>query len=121
MLAPFIEHYLKAPETVLVLQGPPGTGKTLLIRAILGAISRRKETPARTLYTADAKSLQTDAIFVKFITESHDAFVIEDADHLLRPRANGNENRSRHLHSRPDPVGPALVPLGEHHAVRLWR
>ena len=37
----FIDQYLEAPETVLVLQGSPGTGKTRLIRAILAAISAR--------------------------------------------------------------------------------
>ena len=93
----FIERYLEAPETVLVLQGPPGTGKTRLIRAILGQISRRKGGHAQALYTGDKKSLETDEIFVKFITGWDDAFVVEDADHLLRPRASGNEHLHRFL------------------------
>jgi ATPase family protein associated with various cellular activities (AAA) len=93
----FIERYLDAPETVLVLQGPPGTGKTRLIRAILGQISRRKAGHAQALYTGDKKSLETDEIFVKFITGWDDAFVVEDADHLLRPRASGNEHLHRFL------------------------
>lgn len=93
----FIQRYLDAPETVLVLQGPPGTGKTRLIRAILGEISRRKNGHAQALYTGDKRSLENDEIFVKFITGWHDAFVVEDADHLLRPRASGNENLHRFL------------------------
>jgi hypothetical protein len=93
----FIKRYLDAPETVLVLQGPPGTGKTRLIRAILGQISRRKGGHAQALYTGDKKSLETDEIFVKFITGWDDAFVVEDADHLLRPRATGNEHLHRFL------------------------
>jgi ATPase family associated with various cellular activities (AAA) len=96
-VATFIKRYLDAPETVLVLQGPPGTGKTRLIRAILGQISRRKGGHAKALYTGDKKSLETDEIFVKFITGWDDAFVVEDADHLLRPRASGNENLHRFL------------------------
>lgn len=90
----FIRQFLSASESVLVLQGLPGTGKTRLIRAILGEISRQKEDKARALYTGDMKALASDEIFVKFITGWDDAFVIEDADHLLKPRSHGNE----HLH-----------------------
>jgi hypothetical protein len=93
----FIHRYLDAPETVLVLQGGPGTGKTRLIRAILGEISRRNGGAARALYTGDKKALESDEIFVKFITGEENAFVVEDADHLLRPRSEGNENLHRFL------------------------
>lgn len=93
----FVTRYLDAPETVLVLQGPPGTGKTRLIRAILGEMSRRKGEQAECLYTGDMKALAGDAIFVKFITGVHDAFVVEDADHLLKPRADGNQDLHRFL------------------------
>jgi transcriptional regulator of acetoin/glycerol metabolism len=93
----FVARYLGAPETVLVLQGPPGTGKTRLIRAILGEMSRRKGAPARALYTGDMKALASDEVFVKFITGEEDAFVVEDADHLLKPRADGNEHLHRFL------------------------
>jgi ATP-dependent 26S proteasome regulatory subunit len=93
----FIARYLDAPETVLVLQGPPGTGKTRLIRGILGEITRRKGEQAHALYTGDVRALASDEVFVKFITGGHDAFIVEDADHLLKPRADGNENLHRFL------------------------
>jgi SpoVK/Ycf46/Vps4 family AAA+-type ATPase len=93
----FIDRYLEADDTVLVLQGPPGTGKTRLIRAILGRISRRKGHDAQALYTGDKKALENDELFVKFITGSEDAFVVEDADHILKPRADGNEHLHRFL------------------------
>jgi hypothetical protein len=93
----FISRYLDGRETVLVLQGPPGTGKTRLIRAILGEMSRRKGEPARAMYTGDIKALAADEIYVKFITGEDDAFVIEDADHLLKPRADGNDHLHRFL------------------------
>jgi ATPase family protein associated with various cellular activities (AAA) len=96
-VAAFIQRYLDSPETVLVLQGPPGTGKTRLIRAVLGEISRRKGGDAQALYTGDKKALESDEIFVKFITGWDDAFVVEDADHLLKPRSAGNENLHRFL------------------------
>ena len=95
----FIARYLAAPETVLVLQGPPGTGKTRLIRAILGEMTRRRSDgeEAQALYTCDMRALAGDEMFVKFITGRQDAFVIEDADHLLKPRADGNEHLHRFL------------------------
>lgn len=93
----YVERFLASRETVLVVLGPPGTGKTRLVRAILTALSRRKDDSARVLYTADQKAVENDEIFVDFITGSHDAFVIEDADHLLKARANGNMHLHRFL------------------------
>jgi hypothetical protein len=93
----FIDQYLEAPEAVLVLQGPPGTGKTRLIRAILAAISARAGDAADVLYTGDSAVLQSDGVFLEFITDSHRAFVVEDADHLLKPRSGGNQTLHRFL------------------------
>ena len=93
----FVEAYLDARETVLILQGPPGTGKTRLVRAILAAMSKRKGESAKVMYTADKRALENDEIFVDFITGSHDAFVIEDADHLLKARTSGNFELHRFL------------------------
>jgi hypothetical protein len=96
-VASFIHRYLRARETVLVLQGPPGTGKTRLVRAILAALSRRKGDSAQVLYTADRRTLENDEIFIEFITGAHDAFVVEDADHVLCARASGNRDLHRFL------------------------
>ncbi len=93
----FVERYLGAQETVLVLQGPPGTGKTRLVRAILARLSERKGDTAKIMYTADKGAMENDEIFVDFITGSHDAFVIEDADHLLMSRSDGNQELHRFL------------------------
>jgi hypothetical protein len=93
----FVQRYLDASETVLILQGPPGTGKTRLVRALLGEISKRRHKSANVMYTGDKRALENDEIFVDFITGSHDAFVIEDADHLLLARANGNHDLHRFL------------------------
>lgn len=93
----FIEDYLASPETVLVLQGAPGTGKTRLIRAILAAISRRNGETAEVLYTGDSEVLASDTVFLEFITGGFSAFVVEDADHLLAPRCEGNPTLHRFL------------------------
>jgi hypothetical protein len=96
-VAAFIERFLGAPETILILQGSPGTGKTRLVRAILAALSRRKRENAKVLYTSDKKALESDELYVEFLTGDHDAFVVEDADHLLGSRANGNVDLHRFL------------------------
>jgi hypothetical protein len=93
----FVARYLRASETVLIVQGPPGSGKTRLVRSILAAMSHRKHDSAEVMYTADRRALENDEIFVDFITGSHDAFVIEDADHLLMARTNGNHDLHRFL------------------------
>jgi len=92
----FIEDYLRSPATVLILQGPPGSGKTRLVRAILSRIAQTREE-TKVMYTGDRKTLESDEIFVDFITGSHAAFVIEDADHLLLARSNGNHDLHRFL------------------------
>jgi ATPase family associated with various cellular activities (AAA) len=96
-VATFIGSYLGSPETVLVSQGPPGTGKTRLIRGVLGEMARQKGGTGRALVTGDKKALESDEIFVNFLTGACDAFVIEDADHLLQPRAKGNDHLHRFL------------------------
>lgn len=93
----FVQRYLQSPATVLVVQGPPGTGKTRLVRAILAALSRRKHDIAKVLYTADRGALDNGEIYVDFLTGAHDAFVVEDADHLLGARTNGNIDLHRFL------------------------
>jgi len=93
----FVRRFLAVDETVLVILGPPGTGKTKLVRAILGELSRRKGEAAEIMYTCDKKALENDEIFTTFITESHEAFVVEDADHILTPREHGNIDLHRFL------------------------
>ncbi len=67
------------------------------MRAVLGEMSRRKGDSAEVMYTADKRALETDEIFIDFITGAHDAFVVEDADHMLMARTKGNHDLHRFL------------------------
>lgn len=100
----FIDSYLAGDETVLILQGSPGTGKTRLTRALLAEMARRTAgedvsygSKATALYTGDDRAMKSDEIFARFISGGEQAFVVEDADHMLRPRADGNDDLHRFL------------------------
>ena len=96
-LAAFTRLFLESTEPVLVLYGPPGAGKTRLIRHLLVAMSDQAKEPAKVLYTAEQKLVESDDFFVQFMTGDYSAMVIEDADYLLEPRTNGNRNLHRIL------------------------
>lgn len=101
----FVDQFLDSDETVLILQGTAGSGKTRLVRKILAEMSRKATlrnedeygSKATALYTGDQKALESDEIFARFITGEENAFVVEDADHMLRPRVDGNDNLHRFL------------------------
>lgn len=93
----FINRYLSSPESVLVLHGPPGTGKTRLIKQILGVASRSNGDSAKAVYTTDQAAMENDALFASFITGRERFLIVEDADHLLRARDDGNQILHRFL------------------------
>ena len=73
------------------------TGPAELVLRLVVARLLTADEEATVLYTGDMKALASDEIYVRFITGRQDAFVIEDADHLLKPRADGNEHLHRFL------------------------
>lgn len=93
----FVQRYIRAKESILILYGPPGAGKTRLIRHLLASLSAQLGRNSEILYATDTKVMQSDAFFIKFMTDNADAMVIEDADHLLEPRSDGNTNLHRFL------------------------
>jgi len=105
----FIKAFLHGDESVLILQGVPGTGKSRLLRAILkeagNFVSKQEDvnriddasTPRVALYVSDSKIFEGDEIFAHFITGSEILFIVEDADHVLKPRSDGNKDMHRFL------------------------
>lgn len=93
----FVSDFLSSTESVLVVQGKPGTGKTKLIRSILAAMTSIKNEQVSALYTGDKQTLESDEIFVDFVTGDDEVFILEDADYILKPRSEGNDNLHRFL------------------------
>jgi hypothetical protein len=102
----FIDQYIRSDESILILQGPPGTGKTRLIRYVLArltnAANKGKDVTVtdethEIIYTGDAKLFESDGLFARFIVGDEKALVVEDADHVLESRANGNRDLHRFL------------------------
>ncbi len=96
-VASFISRYVTAAEPVLVLQGPPGTGKSRLVRGILAELAGRRGAESSAIFTNDPRVLADEQLYVRLLTSSVDAFVLEDADQLLLPRADGNDLIQRFL------------------------
>jgi hypothetical protein len=96
-LARFCQDAIRSPEPVLILYGKPGVGKTRLIRHLLAVQAKAEQRALNVLYTTDAQAVQSDELFVDYMTQSYDAMVIEDADHLLMPRSEGNQHLHRFL------------------------
>jgi SpoVK/Ycf46/Vps4 family AAA+-type ATPase len=60
-------------------------------------MSVRKGENALVCYTSDTALLESDLFLMQFIKGNADALVMEDADHILQPRSNGNSNLHRLL------------------------
>jgi hypothetical protein len=92
---PFIEEgvdayqdrYLADDASLLFLMGPPGTGKTSFIRHMIYS----HQLSATITY--EAGLLDSDNMFIDFLTGESNILVIEDADLILRSR-EGSENKS---------------------------
>jgi|HubBroStandDraft_4_1064222.scaffolds.fasta_scaffold00671_11 hypothetical protein len=96
-VASFLSRYVAAAEPVLVLQGPPGTGKSRLVRGILAELARRRGAESSAIFTNDPRVLADEQLYVRLLTSSVDAFVLEDAEQILLPRSDGNDLVQRFL------------------------
>ena len=91
---PFIEEgvdayqarYLADDASLLFLMGPPGTGKTSFIRHMI----YKHQLVATVTY--EEGLLNSDKLFIKFMTGDNNILVIEDADLMLQSR-EGSENK----------------------------
>lgn len=80
----YIDDYLNADASVLILIGPPGTGKTTFIKNLV----HRSGGNAKVAY--DEKVMMDDSLFASFIDEESRFLIMEDADAFLQSRTDGN-------------------------------
>ena len=98
----YLDRYMAASASVLLLLGQPGTGKTSLIRHLLFQRS------LHAMVSCEDALLKSDGLFLRFLTGDYDVFIVEDADLLLASRQGaGNEAMARFL-----AVSDGLVSLG---------
>jgi len=90
-LSEYYQEYDKASASVLLLMGPAGTGKTSFIR---GYLHQQRHSA---LLSYDPGILSKDKIFTRFLSGQEDVLVLEDADHFLLPREDGNQMMHRLL------------------------
>jgi hypothetical protein len=77
----FLNEYLAADQSILLVAGPPGTGKTTLLRYLIC----NHKLAAHVVY--DETLMNDDSVFQNFLFETRsDIMVIEDADTILMAR-----------------------------------
>lgn len=90
-LMAYIDDYLNAEASVLILIGPPGTGKTTFIKNLI----HRSGADAKVTY--DETVMSGDGLFANFIEGDARFLIMEDADAFLSARADGNTMMHRFL------------------------
>jgi SpoVK/Ycf46/Vps4 family AAA+-type ATPase len=99
----YIDEFLNAEPSIIILIGEPGTGKTNFIRNMLHQMNKE------VYLSYDGNILRKDDIFISFVADKNaGAFVIEDADNLLASRKAGNDVMSKLLN-----IGDGLISLGK--------
>lgn len=98
----YIRKFLQSDASIIILIGEPGTGKTNFIRNMLYYMEDKE------IYLSfDESVLKSDRVFVDFVSnQSAGAFVIEDADMMIKSRKIGDEMMSKFLN-----IGDGLVKL----------
>ncbi len=89
----YYDRFLQSNSSILILIGPPGTGKTSFIKGLI------KHKKASAFVTYDAKVLESDGFFAKFIEGNKEFLVVEDCDTFITDRKDGNDMMAKFLNT----------------------
>lgn len=99
----YVNKFLSSDQSILILIGEPGLGKSSIIRYILSRMNKKAYV------TFDEVVMSNDYIFGEFVNSSSaGAFIIEDADTMLKSRQDNNKLMAKFLN-----VGDGLISLGQ--------
>lgn len=87
----YVQDYLKADESVLILIGPPGTGKTSFIRNMI------IQAQGSAQVTYEEKIMSSDSLFANWLDSRDQFMVLEDSDAFLQARSDGNRMMHKFL------------------------
>lgn len=99
----YVNKFLNSDQSIIILIGEPGMGKSSLIRYMLAEMNKKAYV------TFDESVISNDYVFGEFVnSKSAGAFVIEDADTMLKSRQDNNKLMAKFLN-----VGDGLISLGQ--------
>ena len=82
----YFEEYLESDSPILFLSGSPGTGKSTLLRAMI------YEFNLDCFVAYDNKLIESDAMFIDFLTGQGDLMILEDAENIVLPRKSSHNH-----------------------------
>lgn len=96
----YYHRFISSDANILILYGVPGCGKTSFGRGMIVS------TGENAMVTYHQKLLQNDELFGQWFQSDENLLIIEDADTMLAPRADGNPMMERFLN-----IGDGLVSM----------
>lgn len=99
-LTEFYDDFVESNANILILSGLPGTCKTTFVRGLL------HHTKKSATVAYDAKIINQDSLFADWLSSDIPFMVLEDADNLITPRSDGNDQMSKFLN-----IGDGLVSM----------
>lgn len=96
----YYKRFIESDASILLLYGNPGGGKSSFIKGLIVS------TGQNAMVTYHHKLLENDELFGNWYQSPENLLVIEDADTMLAPRADGNTMMDRFLN-----IGDGLVTM----------
>lgn len=84
-LLEYFQEYMASKATVLLLIGPAGTGKTSFLRTMVLLLK------LKALFAYNKDVIASAALYQRVLDDKYDLLALEDADHSIARREDGND------------------------------